>query len=215
MKLEQYKVEFIQGIACALFLNILAIIGNSHCLATDEFYLILFYNLMIAAFLTITLHIVVKLWKKKDKLFYLACFGLLVSCIAFCFSLRNSILEIHDRWFVHKHLYSNVCDKISEHKISNWGEAVLKADELTFEEFELLANRHIYLPPVHPESDNIFIYYQKIDWLTNDHFFQLYFSVPRSVKIKTFKKSIDGFEESLSVDTFPKYSRVRYFRKNI
>jgi hypothetical protein len=112
-------------------------------------------------------------------------------------------------------LYSDICDKISEHKINNWGEAVLKADKLTFEEFELLANRHTYLPPVHPESDNIFIYYERRDWLSNDHFFQLYFYVPRTVQIKAFKKSIDGFEESLTFDTFPKHSRIRYFRKKI
>lgn len=215
MKIKLLKVDFIRGIAYAVFLNILTIISHSHCLATDEFYLIFFYNLMIAAFFTLTLHIVLKLWKERNNLFYLAALGLFVSCVAFFFSLRSSVLEIQDRWFTHRHLYSNICDKISEHSISNWGEAVLKADKLTFEEFELLANRHTYLPPVHPESDNIFIYYQKIDWLTDDHFFQLYFSVPRTVNIKAFEKHVDGFEESLSVDAFPKHYRVRYFRKKI
>ncbi|MGK0390149.1 MAG: putative membrane protein [Maribacter sp.] len=215
MKLKQFKVDFFIGIVSALFLNVLTVIGKSHCLATEEFYLILFYNLMIAAFLAITLHIVLKFSEERTRLFYLASFGLIVSCFAFFFSLKDSFSEIQDRWFTNKHLYGDICGKISEHKINNWGEAVLKADKLTFEEFELLANRHAYLPPVHPESDNIFIYYERRDWLNNDHFFQLYFSVPRTVQIKAFKKHIDGFEESLTVDTFPKHSRIRYFRKKI
>jgi hypothetical protein len=67
MKLKQFKVDLFRGIVCALFLNVLAIIGKSHCLATEEFYLILFYNLMIATFLAITLHIVLKFSKDKTK----------------------------------------------------------------------------------------------------------------------------------------------------
>ncbi|PJJ08919.1 hypothetical protein CLU83_2230 [Flavobacterium sp. 1] len=206
MKLRYLALIFINALILLVFLNIsvdkLETVLDGSIIEIEIFKIIGF---TILSLIGIRILISYFRWKKiNSKSTKQKISALLIFTICFILYFNYSQKFIENR-IVNITLRRQLSQKI---KFINGSESETKAENLTFEEYQLIIKTK-WFPKISKEAKNISYYYW-YDGFLPDHSFTLKYNVPKNIKIKPFDITDGDFTQSQKVEMLKTSKNVEY-----